>query len=127
MAAAVGAWLLATVVFFVAGFEDAVVGLLIPVAVAGRVDFTIVVPEEAVDELVLVLSLRSCCRVAGRDAGERIALGPVPAALVLSCDGGLLSFIDAAPFVVLARASAMLAGVAFSGLDGFNGEIGRDR
>ena len=87
---------MATVVFFAAAFEDVVVGFLVPVAVAGRADLTIVVPADAVEEVVLVLSLRSCWRVGGRCAGDRTALGPFPAVLVapLSCEGGLLSLAD---------------------------------
>lgn len=59
LAAVDGARLLAVVLFFVAGFEDAAGGLLTPVAVAGLVGLTIVVPEDIVEEFVLVLSLRS--------------------------------------------------------------------
>lgn len=124
--AATGAWFRATDVFFVV--LDAV-GFLAPVAVAGGVGFTTVVPTDAVDELVLVLSLRSFCRVADRGAGDWTALPPVlPARLVvpLRCEGGLLSLVpDAAPFAGRARGlSAELAGAPLSGLEAFSGEPG---
>lgn len=115
---------MATVVFF--AVFDVVVGFLVPVAVAGRADLTIVVPADAAEEVVLVLSLRSFWRVGGRCAGDLTALGPVPAALVapLSCEGGLLSLADA-PVAEWAL-PAKLDGAPLRGLDGFNGDIGRD-
>lgn len=57
-----------------AAAADAVVAFLAPVPV--RVDLVTVVPEDAVDP---VLFLRSPCRVAGRDKGDRVVLGPVAA------------------------------------------------
>lgn len=56
-----------------------------------RVDLCAVVPEDAVDETVPVLFLRSYpCRVAGRGRGDLTALGPVAARDVVffACDGG---------------------------------------
>lgn len=125
--AATAPWFRATVVFFAA--VDVLAGCLTPVAVAGRVGFTTVVPDDVVDEFVLVLSLRSFCRVTGRETGDWTGLVSVlPARLVapLSCEGGLLSFADAAPFAVRARElSARLAG-PLSGLDGLSGDTGRE-
>lgn len=49
-----------------------------------RVGFCTVVPEEAVDDTVPVLFLRSCpCRVAGRGRGDLTAFGPVAARAVV--------------------------------------------
>lgn len=59
-----------------AAAADAVVAFLAPVPVPVRVDLVTVVPVDAVDP---VLFLRSPCRVAGRDKGDRIVLGPVAA------------------------------------------------
>lgn len=48
--------------------------------VPGLDDFCTVVPEDAFDETVPVLFLRSCpCRVAGRGSGDLTAFGPVAA------------------------------------------------
>lgn len=44
-------------VFFAAAFDD--VGVLFPITVVGRIGLTIV-PEDAEEETVPVLSLRSC-------------------------------------------------------------------
>lgn len=62
--------------FLVAAVPDAVVTFLVPAPV--RAGFVTVVPEDAVDS---TLFLRSPCRVAGRDNGERVVLGPVAARL----------------------------------------------
>lgn len=73
-----------------------VVADVVPVAaflalVPVRVDFCTAVPEDAVDETVPVLFLRSCpCRVAGRGRGDLTAFGPVAARAVVffACDEG---------------------------------------
>lgn len=59
VAAAVGPWLLATVVFLAVA-EAGVAAPVRFVAVPARVDLTIVVPEEILDDVVLVLVVRSC-------------------------------------------------------------------
>lgn len=95
-----------------------------------RAGFITVVPEDAVDETVPVLFLRSCCLVAGRGGGERTGLGPVAArlAVFLACDAGwLLSLtVDVVAARERARApSHPLVPVDFSGLEGFSGEVDR--
>lgn len=96
-----------------AAAADAVVAFLAPVPV--RVDLVTVVPEDAVDP---VLFLRSPCRVAGRDKGDRVVLGPVAArvAVLWACEGGRWSLTAD---TVWPRDR--------NGLDGFNGEVGRAR
>lgn len=70
---------------------DVVPAVGLRAAVPVLVDFCAVVPEDAVDETVPVLFLRSCpCRVAGRGRGDLTGLGPVAArdAVFVACDGG---------------------------------------
>lgn len=98
---------------FLAAARDAVVAFLAPVP--ALVDLVTVVPEDAVDP---VLFLRSPCRVAGRDKGDRIVLGPVAArvAVLWACEGGRCSFT-----------ADTVAPRDRNGLVGFNGEVGRAR
>lgn len=87
----------------------------------------------AVDEVDETLPRRSSCRVAGRDSGERIALEAAPARLAgrAACEGGRLLVVDGTPRVARARAPLagpdMLAEVDLSGLEGFSGDMGRER
>lgn len=83
------AWPRGAVGFFVAVEVVAAVAFLALVPV--RVGFCAVVPEDAVEETVPVLFLRSCpCLVAGRGSGDLTAFGPVAARAVVffACDGG---------------------------------------
>ena len=95
---------------FLAAAADAVVAFLAPVPV--RVDLITVVPEDALDP---VLFLRSACRVAGRDKGDRAGLGPVAArgAVFWACEGGRWSFT-----------ADTVAPRDRNGLIGFKGEVG---
>jgi hypothetical protein len=117
--AAEGAWARATAAFLAAALAvDAVVTF------RDAVDRTVcatVVPDDVDDE---TLPLRSPWRVAGRDSGERTDLGPPVAALL----PGRAVWADCgragtAPLDEPGR----FADVDLSGLDGFNGDIGRDK
>jgi hypothetical protein len=117
--AAEGAWARAT-----AAFLAAVPAVDAVVTFRDTVDRTVcatVVPDDVDDE---TLPLRSPWRVAGRDRGERTDLGPPVAALfpgrVVCAECGRAG---TAPLEEPGR----LAEVDLSGLDGFNGDIGRDR
>lgn len=99
--------------FLVAAVLDAVVTFLVPAPV--RAGFVTVVPEDAVDS---TLFLRSPCRVAGRGNGERVVLGPVAARLagLWAWEGGRWSLT-----------ADTVAPRDLKGLDGFSGEVGRDK
>jgi hypothetical protein len=115
------------VVRFAAALDVVAVARL---AVAVRVGRTMVVPEDMLDDVVLVLVCRSCCRVVGR-AGDLVAIGLADLVVVFRVCVVIFVFLPTAGEVFLvsgrvvrARASSI---IAFSGLDGFKGEAGRDR
>lgn len=87
--------------------------------------FVTVVPDDVVDE---TLPLRSVCLVPGRERGERTDLGPAVAALLAGLfvweDGGRAG---AAPRDEPGRALPRLPVVDLRGLEGFSGDMGRDR
>lgn len=110
-----GTWFRTAAVFLAAAVvevEDVFVALRAPEPVL--VGLTIVVPDDALEEL---LFLRSRWRVAGRGSGERRPLVPGRAV----CEVSLPSFV-VAPF-----APDELAVVALSGLDRFRGDMGFER
>jgi hypothetical protein len=115
------------VVRFAAALDVVAVARLV---VAVRVGRTMVVPEDMLDDVVLVLVCRSCCRVVGR-AGDLVPIGLADLVVVFRVCVVIFVFLPTAGEVFLvsgrvvrARASSI---IAFSGLDGFKGETGRDR
>lgn len=104
-----------------------------------RVDLTTVVPVDMLEEAVLLLIFRSCCcRVAGRAAGDLTGTGwedfvavrfvcvvvVVALAVLRTAAGDVVAIFLVSVRVVRARASSIMA---LSGLEGFNGEAGRDK
>lgn len=124
-----GAWLRAIVVLLTGALaEETVVAFLVPAP--GLPGFITVVPEEAVEEM---LPLRSSW-VAGRDKGDRTVFVVVAARLagLLVWGGGLVSLVEVVLALVvrdraLSAFPAALADVDLRGLDGFRGDMGRER
>lgn len=114
-------WLRGTAGFLVAD-AGAVVVVALRAPVPARVVFVTVVLDDVVEPL---LFRRSPWRVAGRGKGDRTERGPVAARVVVffGCTGCRPSLtVD-----VVAPRGRVPAPAARSGLDGLNGELGRDR
>lgn len=119
---AVAAWLLATV-FLVAAVGPA---FLVPAPV--RVDRTTVVPDDAFEAVVALLMVRSCWRVAGRTGDftdEGVALEAGRVVVFFACEGGLLDAVSLARVRAFSTIAATTA-PGLLGLEGLNGETGRD-
>ena len=122
-----GTWLRATA--FLAGTLDVDVVVAFRAPVPVRVGLATVVPDDAEDE---TLPRRSNWRVAGRGKGDwtdrTLVAARLTGRLVCACEGGRMEVAaDGAARADRTADPGRAADVDLSGLDGFSGDMGRDR